>query len=229
MNINILYEDEEILVAEKPVGMESQSAKSFEPDMVSEIKKHINSKSPKSGEPYVGVIHRLDKPVGGIMVYAKTKNSAESLSKQVSGHQMEKIYHAVVCGKPVENSGTYVDYLWKDGKNNCSKIVEKGIKGAKPAELDFRVVDKTQQNGEEYSLLEIKLKTGRHHQIRVQMAGHGTPLWGDQKYNPSFQQKKIRADIALFATSLSFVHPVTKKKMTYTVKPKGQMFDLFSL
>ena len=151
MNINILYEDEEILVAEKPVGMESQSAKSFEPDMVSEIKKHINSKSPKSGEPYVGVIHRLDKPVGGIMVYAKTKNSAESLSKQVSGHQMNKIYYAVVCGKPVENSGTYVDYLWKDSKNNYSKIVEKGIKGAKPAELDFRIVDKVQQDGEAVS------------------------------------------------------------------------------
>ena len=229
MNINILYEDEEILVAEKPVGMESQSARSFEPDMVSEIKKHINKVSPKSGEPYVGVIHRLDKPVGGIMVYAKTKNSAESLSKQVSGHRMEKIYYAVVCGKPVENSGTYVDYLWKDGKNNCSKIVEKGIKSAKLAELDFRVVDKAQKDGEEYFLMEIKLKTGRHHQIRVQMAGHGTPLWGDQKYNPDFQQKKIRADVALFASSLSFVHPVTKKTMTYSVKPKGQMFDLFSL
>lgn len=229
MNINILYEDEEILVAEKPVGMESQSAKSFEPDMVSEIKKHINSKSPKSGEPYVGVIHRLDKPVGGIMVYAKTKNSAESLSKQVSGHQMNKIYYAVVCGKPVENSGTYVDYLWKDSKNNYSKIVEKGIKGAKPAELDFRIVDKVQQDGEEYSLLEIKLKTGRHHQIRVQMAGHGTPLWGDQKYNPCFQQKKQRVNVALFASGLSFVHPVTKKKMTFTVKPKGQMFELFSI
>jgi 23S rRNA pseudouridine1911/1915/1917 synthase len=229
MNLNILYEDEELLVAEKPVGMESQSAKSFEPDMVSEIKKHINKVSPKSGEPYVGVIHRLDKPVGGVMVYAKTKNSAESLSKQVSGHQMEKIYYAVVCGKPVENFGTYVDYLWKDGKNNCSKIVEKGIKSAKLAELDFRVVDKTEQDEEEYCLMEIKLKTGRHHQIRVQLAGHGTPVWGDQKYNPCFQQKKIRADVALFASSLTFVHPVTKKKMTYTAKPKGRMFDLFSL
>ena len=184
MNLEILYEDKDILVVVKPVGMESQSAKSFEPDMVSEIKKHINTISPKSEEPYVGVIHRLDKPVGGVMVYAKNKKAAESLSKQVSEHKMEKIYLAVVCGKPVENFGTYVDYLWKDGKNNCSKIVEKGIKSAKPAELDFRVVDKKEQEGKEYSLLEIKLKTGRHHQIRVQMAGHKTPVWGDQKYNP---------------------------------------------
>ena len=228
MSLNILYEDEEILVAEKPVGMESQSAKSFEPDMVSEVKKHINTISPKKGEPYVGVIHRLDKPVGGVMIYAKTKNAAESLSKQVSGHQMEKIYYAVVCGKPVDNFGTYVDYLWKDGKNNCSKIVDKGIKGAKLAELDFRVVDKAEQEGEELSLVEVKLKTGRHHQIRVQMAAHGIPLWADQKYNPAFQQKKIRANIGLFASSLSFFHPVTKKKMTYTLKPKGEMFGLFS-
>lgn len=227
MNLNILYEDEEILVVEKPVGMESQSAKSFEPDMVSEIKKHINILSPKKGEPYVGVIHRLDKPVGGIMVYAKTKRAAESLSKQVSGHHMEKIYHAVVCGKPVENSGTYVDYLWKDVKNNCSKIVDKGIKCAKPAQLEYRVVDIRKEAEEEYCLVEIRLKTGRHHQIRVQMAGHGTPLWGDRKYNPRFQNVSARGSVALFASRLTFFHPVTKEKMTYSVKPKGTWFSMF--
>jgi 23S rRNA pseudouridine1911/1915/1917 synthase len=135
MDLNILYEDGEILVVEKPVGIESQSARSLEPDMVSEIKKHIHTLSAKQGEPYVGVIHRLDKPVGGAMVYAKTPKAAESLSRQVSRRQMEKIYYAAVCGKPVENFGSYVDYLWKDGKNNCSKIVDKGIKGAKLAEL----------------------------------------------------------------------------------------------
>lgn len=227
MNLEILYEDKDILVVVKPVGMESQSAKSFEPDMVSEIKKHINTISPKSEESYVGVIHRLDKPVGGVMVYAKNKKAAESLSKQVSEHKMEKIYLAVVCGKPVENFGTYVDYLWKDGKNNCSKIVEKGIKSAKPAELDFRVVDKKEQEGKEYSLLEIKLKTGRHHQIRVQMAGHKTPVWGDQKYNPLFQQGTVRTNVALFASSLSFFHPVTGKKMIYQAKPQTPVFDMF--
>lgn len=229
MNLNILYEDKEILVVEKPVGIESQSARSFEPDMVSEVKRHIHTLSPKSGEPYVGVIHRLDKPVGGVMVYAKTKNAAESLSRQVSGHETDKMYYAVVCGKPVENFGTYVDYLWKDGKNNSSKIVEKGIKGVKAAELDFKIVDNKELQGEELSLLEIRLKTGRHHQIRVQMAGHGTPLWGDQKYNPRFQQKGIRTNVALFASSLTISHPVTGKKMTFSVKPKGEMFDLFSL
>jgi 23S rRNA pseudouridine1911/1915/1917 synthase len=218
MNLNILYEDKELLIVEKPVGMESQSARSFEPDMVSEVKRHIHTLSPKAGEPYVGVIHRLDKPVGGVMVYAKTKDAAESLSKQVSAHEMEKIYYAIVCGKPVENFGTYVDYLWKDGKNNSSKIVDKGIKGAKLAELSFRVVDNTEFQGEEFSLMEIRLKTGRHHQIRVQMAGHGNPLWGDQKYNPRFQH----------ASSLTLTHPITGKKMPFSIKPKGELFECFS-
>lgn len=228
MKLNILYEDKEILVVEKPVGMESQSSRSFEPDMVSEVKKHINMLSPNTGEPYVGVIHRLDKPVGGVMVYAKTKGAAESLSRQVSGHQMEKTYYAVVCGKPVENSVTYVDYLWKDGKNNCSKIVDKGIKGAKLAELHVQVVDNQNIGEEEYSLTKITLKTGRHHQIRVQLAGHGTPLWGDQKYNTSVQSWPAGSDVALFACRLSFSHPVTKKRMTFSAKPKGKIFEMFS-
>ena len=227
MNLNILYEDEEILVVEKPAGMESQSAKSFEPDMVSEVKRHIHTLSPKPTPPYVGVIHRLDKPVGGVMVYAKTKRAADVLSRQVSGHEMEKVYAAVVCGKPVENSGAYVDYLWKDGKNNCSKIVDKGIKEGKLAELSFRIVDSRTNGEEEYSLLEITLKTGRHHQIRVQMAGHGTPLWGDRKYNPAFQEGSVRGSVALFARSLTFSHPVTKKKMTYEAEPKGEGFEMF--
>lgn len=226
MMLNILFEDKEILVVEKPAGVESQSSKSFQPDMVSEIKKHINMVSPKTRDPYVGVIHRLDKPVGGVMVYAKTKQAASSLSKQISEHQMEKIYLAVVCGKPVENSGTYVDYLWKDGKNNCSKIVDKGIKGAKPAQLHYRIVDSKKELDKEYCLVEIRLKTGRHHQIRVQMAGHGTPLCGDRKYNPGYENGSGK-NVALFAYSLTFFHPSTKERLTYSVNPKGDGFAVF--
>jgi len=228
MKLNILFEDQDILVVEKPAGIESQTAKSFEPDMVSEIKKHINNISTKKEQPYVGVIHRLDKPVGGVMVYAKSQSMAEALSRQVSGHQMEKIYYAVVCGKPVENFGIYVDYLWKDGKNNCSKIVEKGIKGAKPAELDYWVVDYRVLDGNELSLLKIRLKTGRHHQIRVQMAGHGTPLWGDRKYNPEFQGFLSKEHVALFASGLTFTHPFTKKSMSFSIKPDNGIFTHFS-
>ena len=229
MKLNILYEDKELLVAEKPEGMESQSAKSFEPDMVSEIKKHLSgsSLSPKQGGPYVGVIHRLDKPVGGVMVYAKTKMAAQALSKQVSGHEMEKIYYGVVCGQPVENSGIYVDYLRKDENSNSSTIVAPGIKDAKRAELAYQVLNVKEEGEARYSLLEIRLKTGRHHQIRVQMAGHGTPLLGDRKYNPGFDQKDFGGSVALFAGSLSFFHPVTGEKLTFSLKPCGKAFERF--
>ena len=138
--LSVLYEDSDILVAVKPAGVEAQAARGFARDMVSEIRRYLaaQARNPqnihklnplsskgqgKSQPPYVGVIHRLDKPVGGILVFGKTKEAAGALSKQISEHQTEKRYLAVVCGKPVENFGTYVDYLWKDGKNNISKIV----------------------------------------------------------------------------------------------------------
>ncbi len=228
--VKVLYEDKDIIVVRKLAGLESQSSKSFEPDMVSEVKKHINSLSPAKGEPYVGVIHRLDKPVSGILVFAKTKEAAGALSKQLSGHQMEKKYLAVVCGKPVDNFGTYVDYLWKDGKNNISKIVDKGISEAKMAELSYRVLeinDGSGESGEPLCLVEIELKTGRHHQIRVQMAGHGTPLLGDLKYNPDGPKMVGQRNIALCAWNLAFRHPKTGKKMTFTVAPEGAAFRKF--
>lgn len=226
--LNILYEDDQIIVVEKPVGIESQSNRTFEPDMVSEVKKHINSLSPKKGEPYVGVIHRLDKPVGGILVFGKTKEAAGALSKQVSGHQMEKKYLAVICGKPVDNFGTYVDYLWKDGKNNISKIVDKGITDAKRAELSYRVLEELEGEEGPLCLVEIDLKTGRHHQIRVQFSGHGTPLLGDLKYNPAGPKVAGQRNVALCAWKLAFTNPGNKKKMEFTVKPQGTIFNKFN-
>ena len=226
--LNILYEDDQIIVVEKPVGIESQSNRTFEPDMVSEVKKHINSLSPKKGEPYVGVIHRLDKPVGGILVFGKTKEAAGALSKQVSGHQMEKKYLAVICGKPVDNFGTYVDYLWKDGKNNISKIVDKGITDAKRAELSYRVLEELEGEEGPLCLVEIDLKTGRHHQIRVQFSGHGTPLLGDLKYNPAGPKVAGQRNVALCAWKLAFTHPGNKKKMEFTVKPQGTIINKFN-
>ena len=197
--MNILYEDDQIIVVEKPVGIESQSNRTFEPDMVSEVKKHINSLSPKKGEPYVGVIHRLDKPVGGILVF----------------------------GKPVDNFGTYVDYLWKDGKNNISKIVDKGITDAKRAELSYLVLEELEGEDGPLCLVEIDLKTGRHHQIRVQFSGHGTPLLGDLKYNPAGPKVAGQRNVALCAWKLAFTHPGNKKKMEFTVKPQGTIFNKF--
>ena len=230
--LKVLYEDDEILVVIKPAGVESQAAKRFAPDMVSEVKKHlvINKSCTPGKEPYVGVIHRLDRPVGGVMVYAKTQKAAALLSRQVQEGKMKKIYRAVVCGKPVDNSGTYVDFLLKDRKINCSRIVDKSADGGKLARLNYRVVDsrevkeeKTGGGSQVLTLVEIELLTGRHHQIRVQMAGHGTPLYGDSKYGKS----PAAGPLALCAVRLSFVHPITGKEMRFSMKETGGAFDLF--
>lgn len=236
--LNVLYEDSDIIVVKKPAGIESQSRKGLAADMVSQIKRHIHIFSPKTGEPYVGVIHRLDKPVSGIMVYAKTKNAAANLSNQVASGKMEKKYYAVLCGKPVDNVDNYVDYLLKDEKTNLSRIVDKGITDAKIAKLRFQVLETIQDDRYgELTLVQIELLTGRHHQIRVQMAGHGTPLWGDCKYNPIFAEASGSAaarpagrtvvNLALSACELTFTHPVSGRKMTVSQQPEGGMFRNF--
>lgn len=229
--LEILYEDEALIVGYKPAGMESQSSRSFAPDMVSEIRRHIHISSPGKGEPYVGVIHRLDKPVSGILVYAKTKNAAASLSKQVADKKMLKKYLAVVCGKPVDKVDKYVDYLLKDEKSNCSRIVDKWTTGGRRAELQYRELERAvvEPYGE-LTLLEVELLTGRHHQIRVQMAGHRLPLWGDNKYNPTFAggaPHGSRVNVALAAYELTFLHPSSRQKMTFSRMPDGDIFQKF--
>ena len=180
----------------------------------------------------MGVIHRLDKPVGGVMVYAKTKRAAAALSDQIRAGTMRKMYMAVVCGRTVDNVENFVDYLLRDGKKNVSKIVEKGITGGKRAELRYRVVDKREEP-EPLSLVEIELFTGRHHQIRVQFAGHGLPLWGDSRYNPACSSGETRRpggkrrSVALAACRLAFVHPVSKETMEFSVEPEGPGFEIF--
>lgn len=242
--IKILYEDDAVLVAVKPAGLESQASRKLEPDMVSEIKNYLlrsrrrkerqegrglsttmsTNSSTQAQEPYVGVIHRLDKPVSGVMVYAKTKEAAAFLSKEVQAHRVTKIYHAVICGKPVDNVGKYVDYLLKDGKTNTSRIVDKSAAGAKRAELEYQILEEKEQgDGAVRSLVEIHLHTGRHHQIRVQFAAHGTPLVGDTKYGAPAAASVGRArrePLALCAVRLSFLHPVTGERMEFSTEPQ---------
>ena len=174
--LKVLYEDQELLVAVKPAGMESQAARRFEPDMVSAIRNHlVMNKSCTPGQaPYVGVIHRLDKPVSG----------AAALSSQLQKHQMKKVYEAVVCGKPVNSVENLVDYLKKSVDGNDSQVVDKGITGAKRAELTLETLRFLEEgpNGGPLTLLRIQLETGRHHQIRVQLAAHGMPVYGDARY-----------------------------------------------
>lgn len=229
--LKVLYEDKDIIVTVKPAGVESQSAKRFAPDMVSEIRKHLvmNRLCTPGKEPYVAVIHRLDKPVSGIMVYAKSKKAAAALSEQVQNRKMEKVYEAVVCGKPVESVDKFVDYLKKSVDGNYSQVVEKGITDAKRAELSYEVKEKAVTGEGDLSLVKICLMTGRHHQIRVQFAAHGLPLYGDARYNPAFADRAENGPVslALCAVSLSFFHPVTGKKMEFSMRPQGGAFEKY--
>lgn len=223
----ILYEDQDVIVPVKPAGLEAQSTHSFEPDMVSEIRKHIARLSTQSSTnpiaPYVGVIHRLDKPVGGVMVYAKNQKAASALSKQVQNGKLKKTYCAVICGKPVDNVGEYVDFLRKEEGSNYSQIVDKSVDGSKKAELSYEILGTKVVDGQELSLAKIHLVTGRHHQIRVQFAGHGFPLLGDAKYGKS----RRRQPLALWAMELTFVHPVTGEELSFSAQPEGSAFQSF--
>ena len=181
-------------------------------------------------EPYVGVIHRLDKPVGGVMVYAKNQKAAAALSKQIQDGTLKKTYCAVICGQPVDNVGKYVDFLRKDEKNNYSQIVDKSVDGSKRAELSYEVLGTKQVDGQKFSLVKIQLMTGRHHQIRVQFAGHGFPLLGDAKYGSGLSGTlagRRREPLALWAMEVRFLHPATGEVMTFSANPQGPAFRNF--
>lgn len=233
MQIPILYEDPSIIVTIKPPGLESQSSRRFSSDMVSEIRKYIHKLSPGSGEPYVGVIHRLDKPVSGVMVYAKTQKAAAALSSQIQRKQIKKEYLTVVCGKPVDKTGVYVDYLYKEPGSNCSRIVDKSHQGSRRAELSYEWIQSCELDGRIVSLMKICLQTGRHHQIRVQLAGHGHPVLGDSKYgmqwkaDPIDKRREKPAPIALASFSLSFVHPDSKEQVSFRAGPEGAVWSRF--
>ena len=234
MKSRILYEDEDMIVCHKPAGIATQTARVGQRDMISEITGYLTRCKKEKGEklsapPFVGVVHRLDQPVEGILVFAKNKQTAAALSHQIAGHHMEKYYNAIICGKDFKKQGELVDYMVKDGKTNMSRIVPKEVKDAKLARLSYQVLQEkkeTTAEGEERTIgfVRIHLETGRHHQIRVQMAKNQTPLYGDQKYNKNAQKGE---QIALCASRLEFYHPATGKKMQYDCKPEGGAFALF--
>ena len=187
--INIIYEDNHLLVVEKPVNMPVCEDESRDLDLLSVLKNYIKEKYHKPGNVYLGLVHRLDRPVGGVMVFAKTSKAASRLSKQVAEHELKKTYLAVVCGK-VPESDNFFDYLIKDKKRNISYVTDK-VHG-KEARLSYRRLDYK----DNYSLVEIYLETGRSHQIRVQFSSRGYPLVGDFKYNKNHDGKM---SVALFA------------------------------
>ena len=225
MGLNIIFEDEHVLVVKKDAGIPVQAGKMRIMDLQGLVKNELYRRNPKAGEPYLGIVHRLDQPVEGVMVFAKTPLAAGSLSDQVTDGRMKKHYLALVCGKPSAETGTLVDYLLKDGRTNTSSVVEKGVKEAKRAELRYRVLESREENGEILALVEVELLTGRHHQIRVQMANAGLPLYGDTKYNPKFQETTGYVQTALCAYKLSFVHPKTKKVMEFCMTPDNSVLN----
>ncbi len=223
--LDILYEDRELLVAVKPAGVESEAARGLEPDMVNRIRNHLAG---SGREPYVGVIHRLDKPVSGIMVFAKSKESAAALSKELRDGKMQKKYRAILCGQPKEKKGTLTDWLVQEKQGNRSRTGTKGEAGAKEARLRYTLLRKKYLEGEQISEVEIELLTGRHHQIRVQFAARGLPLMGDRKYNPAYEatpaaglcgSSGLGKQLCLCAYFLSFTHPKSRKRMQFSIEP----------
>lgn len=211
--LNVLYEDNHVIVVEKPVNIPSQADKTGDVDMLSIAKHYLKEKYQKPGEVYLGLIHRLDRPVGGVMVFAKTSKAAARLSEQVRSKQFEKQYLVVVDGKMEPERGILEDYLLKNERKNISRVVEQGTKNAKLASLDYEVLKYAEDI--QLSVVKVNLHTGRHHQIRVQFASRGHSLYADQKYGTRGRGKQI----ALWAYKLSFYHPITKQKLTFQVLP----------
>ena len=214
--INVIYEDNHIIVVEKPVNIPSQSDKTGDADLLSMVKQYIKEKYNKPGNVYVGLIHRLDRPVGGVMVFARTSKAAARLSNQVREKQFQKTYLAIVNDKMEKEKDTLQDYLLKNEKTNKSKVVAEGTKNSKLAILDYEVLKYDKEIN--LSVLKIQLHTGRHHQIRVQLSSRNHSIYGDQKYGGRGHGKQI----ALWAYELKLYHPITNEFMTFHSIPKQE-------
>lgn len=239
--MHILYEDSQIIVCYKEAGLPVQSARIGTKDLESSLKNYLGEQTGKL--PYLAVVHRLDQPVEGVLAFAKTKKAAASLSAQVQDGRMKKTYQAVVQIRSEHTEGEQakkgilMNMLLRDGKTNTSRIVPEHTKGAKKAVLEYQILaDKWNMDQNRSSddtknsriaLVQIQLHTGRHHQIRVQMAGAGMPLLGDRKYGQSSGADSGKAALALCAVSLELIHPKTGKKMQFTCEPQGEYFKEF--
>ena len=210
--LTVLHEDNHIIVVLKPQGMASCPDESGDDNLFDAIKRFLAEKYHKPGNVYLGLIHRLDRPTGGVMVFAKTSKAASRLAEQMRGGDFEKHYLAVLVGAPEEKRATLVNYLKKNPVNNMVYISPPTTDGAKMASLEYRIA----QEAGGLALAEIRLHTGRTHQIRVQMAGIGHPVYGDMRYGGETAKK---GRLALWAYSLSFTHPVTRERLRFMAEP----------
>lgn len=215
--INIIYEDNHLLVVEKPINIPVQKDKTYDIDMLTLLKDYRKKHENKPGEAYLGLVHRLDRPVGGIMVFAKTSKAASRLNDQIRKNIFHKTYLAVISGN-MPPIGTFEDYLYKDKKENISYVTTKD-KG-KYSKLEYQVL----KEKDNLSLTRINLITGRSHQIRVEFSSRNHPLVGDSKYG----NNKENINIALFAESITFKHPITKEELTFKLDiPNRYPFNIF--
>lgn len=253
-DLNIIYEDNHVIVVIKPKNIPTQKDESCDEDMLSLVKEYVKVKYNKPGNVYIGLVHRLDRPTGGLLVFAKTSKAASRLSEQIKNGEFDKKYLTVVVGQPKDRTKKLEHFLKKDEKTNIVKIVPQTESGAKKAELIYEVIDtyneyieihrepKTRTRIDQHkdlsqtekvedneikmekkiintlSLVEIELLTGRSHQIRVQMASLKTPVYGDVKYGEIKDDNKT-INLALWAYKLSFIHPTTKKLMSFKALP----------
>jgi len=227
MRTEIIYEDRDFLVVRKPAGLATQTARVGQADVASELKNYLKT-------PYLGVIHRLDQPVEGLLVFARTKKAAAELSGQLTEGALNKRYYAVICGKPVKEQGELVDHMYKDTlKTGRAVVIEEQEllrrPDAKRAVLQYRLLQYAEEI--DLSLMEIQIDTGRFHQIRAQMSHAGMALLGDAKYGDEAVRKKGEktgiCNVALCAYYIEFLHPVKKQKMCFRIKPEGRAFSFF--
>lgn len=216
--LKVLYEDNSVIVVYKEAGILSQKDKDNDTSLLDMVKEYVKKKYNKPGNVYIGLVHRLDRNVSGVMVFARNSKSASRLSEEVRNGKLKKEYTAVVEGIIEEESGTFKDYLVKDSKFN-TKVTDE--KHGKLSVLDYRVIKRDYKKNR--TLVKINLKTGRHHQIRVQFASRGHALCGDTRYG------NTKGNIALCANKLTFIHPITKKEMTFEINlPDNKYFTDFT-
>lgn len=224
-DLKIVYEDNHIIVVVKPCNIPVQADKSGDLDLLSLVKQYIKEKYNKPGEVYLGLLHRLDRMVGGLIVFAKTSKAASRISENIRNREFKKKYLCIVNGI-LNGSGVLKDYLIKNERLNMSSVVDKCVKDSKEAILEYRVINNFKYNDKDYSLVEVDLKTGRHHQIRVQMANLGFPLYGDIKYGQKIN--KVGQNLSLWSSYLSFYHPTKDEYLEFTCNPK-EMIDIYDI
>jgi len=209
--MEVIYEDNSVIVVSKPQNIPSQADSSNDKDMLTMVKEYVKEKYNKPGNVFIGLVHRLDRPTGGVMVFARNSKAASRLSEQIRNGEFEKTYFAVTKGVPNIAHTRLVTYLKKDEKNNIARIVPMSEEGAKKAELEYTVLEKV----DGYALVKVNLFTGRGHQIRAQLASIKCPIVGDQKYDLTAEKTNLH----LYAVELKFNHPISGQKMVFKVYP----------